>query len=594
MAQLAPYIIQRYFDANGVPLAGGSLTTYLAGTTTPLATYTDQSGVTPNTNPIVLDSSGGASVWLGTSAYKFLLKDSLGNQIALVDNISAIQPGSVTKDKLGANVAGVALLQNTTTNVGALDVQVDNSSIGVNGSNELYILPGGVTPSMLSPAAATEVVFKNNRDFSAAGAIQAIPQWPWTVPQLLSNPVTVPAGSAVVSKWSPSGEFLAVGNNSTSPFIVIYQRNGDALTALTTPASPPGGQVFDLDWSPCGDFLAVICKVSPYLIIYQRFGINFIQLSNPASLPAFVTFAPSFGSLRFSPNGDFLALAMSNGHQNNFILYQRTQNNLAATAIGGTLVESITGSIADMGAQGVSYVQATLNASITQGNVNTKQFQNNVNALQTFANQLNAITTWTDITTASTLPVSVFAGGAFAWSPDSSLLSCVSLVDGSVAVYLRSNTTFSSITGPNVSSYLGDILATSFSNDGNYFSVALNVTPYILNFSVTANVFALLSTPAALPAGAATSVKWSLNNKFLAIGLSVTPYVAIYSVSNSVFSKMINPVNLTTDAVNGLDWHPTTKYLAMAVNSSPFIAVYKTNSTLGSNSLLYVAALTDV
>jgi hypothetical protein len=39
----------QFFDANGNPLVGGKLFTYAAGTTTPLATYTDSTGLTPNT-----------------------------------------------------------------------------------------------------------------------------------------------------------------------------------------------------------------------------------------------------------------------------------------------------------------------------------------------------------------------------------------------------------------------------------------------------------------------------------------------------------------------------------------------------------------
>ena len=43
----------QFFDNNGNPLVGGKLYTYAAGTTTPLATYTDASSGTPNTNPII-------------------------------------------------------------------------------------------------------------------------------------------------------------------------------------------------------------------------------------------------------------------------------------------------------------------------------------------------------------------------------------------------------------------------------------------------------------------------------------------------------------------------------------------------------------
>jgi hypothetical protein len=41
-----------------IPLSGGKVYTYLPGTTTPVTTYQDSAGVTPNTNPIILDSNG--------------------------------------------------------------------------------------------------------------------------------------------------------------------------------------------------------------------------------------------------------------------------------------------------------------------------------------------------------------------------------------------------------------------------------------------------------------------------------------------------------------------------------------------------------
>ena len=48
----------QFFDNNGVPLSGGLIYTYLAGTSTPQATYTSASGTIQNSNPIVLDSAG--------------------------------------------------------------------------------------------------------------------------------------------------------------------------------------------------------------------------------------------------------------------------------------------------------------------------------------------------------------------------------------------------------------------------------------------------------------------------------------------------------------------------------------------------------
>lgn len=89
----------QFFDSNGDPLSGGFLYTYIAGTSTPLATYTDNTGGTPNANPVVLDSRGEADVWLGANSYKFVLKDSDDNTIYTVDNIT--QPGSSSSGESG-------------------------------------------------------------------------------------------------------------------------------------------------------------------------------------------------------------------------------------------------------------------------------------------------------------------------------------------------------------------------------------------------------------------------------------------------------------------------------------------------------------
>lgn len=78
---LSPSPKMQFFTAAGVPLVGGKLFTYASGTTVPLATYTDSTGVTTNTNPVILDSRGEANVWFGPSRYTLLLKDSLDNLI---------------------------------------------------------------------------------------------------------------------------------------------------------------------------------------------------------------------------------------------------------------------------------------------------------------------------------------------------------------------------------------------------------------------------------------------------------------------------------------------------------------------------------
>lgn len=91
-------VAAQFFTNNGVPLAGGKIFTYLAGTTTPATTYTSSQGNVAWTNPIVLNSggrvSGSGEIWLtGGVRYKFVLTDANDVLIATYDNVNGI--GSV-------------------------------------------------------------------------------------------------------------------------------------------------------------------------------------------------------------------------------------------------------------------------------------------------------------------------------------------------------------------------------------------------------------------------------------------------------------------------------------------------------------------
>ena len=83
-------VAAQFFSNNGVPLAGGKLFTYAAGTTTPQVSYTSSAGNTAHSNPIILDSAGrvpGGEIWITAQSYKFVLKDSTDVLIATYDNV---------------------------------------------------------------------------------------------------------------------------------------------------------------------------------------------------------------------------------------------------------------------------------------------------------------------------------------------------------------------------------------------------------------------------------------------------------------------------------------------------------------------------
>ena len=139
MKYLSPWTRVRFMDANGNPLSGGKLYTYLTGTSTPKATYSD-SGGTLNANPVILDAEGYTDVWLDNDAdYRFRLENSAGVLQWQRDDISPTGAASGDSTILGNSgktykmVAGV--LRQTTAGGGwALIDNADHKPVNCTGA----------------------------------------------------------------------------------------------------------------------------------------------------------------------------------------------------------------------------------------------------------------------------------------------------------------------------------------------------------------------------------------------------------------------------------------------------------------------------
>ena len=84
----APWLLQA-FDNYGDVLNGGKVYSYAAGTSTPLATYQDLAGATPNANPVILDSAGRADIRVTNGvAYKLVIQTSAGVELDSKDNMT--------------------------------------------------------------------------------------------------------------------------------------------------------------------------------------------------------------------------------------------------------------------------------------------------------------------------------------------------------------------------------------------------------------------------------------------------------------------------------------------------------------------------
>lgn len=87
---LSPVPRLAFLNSAGAPAVGYKLYTYEAGSTTPLATYTDSTGGTANANPIILDARGEADVWISAVQYKYVLKTDADVTVFTADNIQNV------------------------------------------------------------------------------------------------------------------------------------------------------------------------------------------------------------------------------------------------------------------------------------------------------------------------------------------------------------------------------------------------------------------------------------------------------------------------------------------------------------------------
>ncbi len=151
----------QFFDNNGVILSGGKIYTYAAGTTTPQATYTSASGVTPHANPIILDSAGrvpGGEIWLTDGlAYKFVIETATSILLGTYDNITGINDPQ-TADETSLTPSGYT----TATNV---QTAFDNIGSSAGATKVGYIYTGGVAQPVATKLAQTISV----KDFGAVG-----------------------------------------------------------------------------------------------------------------------------------------------------------------------------------------------------------------------------------------------------------------------------------------------------------------------------------------------------------------------------------------------------------------------------------------
>lgn len=172
------------FDAVGQPLNEGKIYTYQAGTSTPAATYTSDSGMVQNANPIILDSDGRPpdDIWLTDGqAYLFELRDSSNNLIRTYDDIPGIN--NLTTISVGDGSAGAPSIKVGDEENGLYSPGANQLAGAAGGANAWtatsasFMVPGTFTaagtgtssiagPLSVSGAAAGQIVFPGTQNAS--------------------------------------------------------------------------------------------------------------------------------------------------------------------------------------------------------------------------------------------------------------------------------------------------------------------------------------------------------------------------------------------------------------------------------------------
>lgn len=215
----------KFTDDLGLPLIGGQVFTYDAGTSTPKDSYSDQLLTIPNTNPIILDDAGSCDLYL-KGVYRLRVLDVNG---VLMDERDNVSQADGQFDSVLANTVAIGELQTSVANIedkNVIKTDVSNRATG-------YGKPTSATTYASLVSTAWRVAIPTGVDmgeliFTTYDTEQVI------------NGATIAVGAYfnpdLIAKESITGDKIARGTTLSRP--VIIDANHSASYAQTTTNNP--------------------------------------------------------------------------------------------------------------------------------------------------------------------------------------------------------------------------------------------------------------------------------------------------------------------------------------------------------------------
>jgi microcystin-dependent protein len=245
-ATLLPLGRQVFQNANGAPLAGGTVTFYVPGTTNQKDTFQDPAASILNSNPILLDSAGGATIY-GTGSYRQVVKDRNGNLIW--DRLTSDTSSSTSS--WGGTSTGTANAQQVAApNFTSQDGQSISFIAGFGNTGPLTVNPSGAGPiGVVNDTPAGSASFSGG-EIAAGSVVQLVYSATGGVFHTAVAPAGVPVGTltAFAGNAAPVGYLLSQGQEvSRTTYARLFAAigtafgPGDGSTTFNLPAM--GGRV---------------------------------------------------------------------------------------------------------------------------------------------------------------------------------------------------------------------------------------------------------------------------------------------------------------------------------------------------------------
>jgi microcystin-dependent protein len=231
----------QFFTTTGIPLAGGKIYTYQAGSSTPLATYTDNTGAVANANPIVLGSDGRPAneIWLTYGFnYKFILKTADETTIQTYDNLYGIIG---TQPAVGATIPA-GLISMWSGSIGSIPAgwYLCDGSNGTPNLTDRFVVGAGSTYAVNGTGGATSVTLTTNNLPAHTHTATSVVTDPTHQHNVGSNDSTAQPGGDAGNQEFVRNSGAGNGPTTTTNF------TSTGITVATTNASTGSGTSFSI------------------------------------------------------------------------------------------------------------------------------------------------------------------------------------------------------------------------------------------------------------------------------------------------------------------------------------------------------------